>query len=86
MANGRALMRERIFRDRTNPLETHDDKSMHKIINVVARWPGSTHDARILENSEVGRMFERQSSGYSRRRFQVSSKTLVDDAVPISQE
>ena len=30
-----------------------------KIINVVARWPGSTHDARILENSEVGRMFER---------------------------
>ena len=31
----------------------------YKIINVVARWPGSTHDSRILENSEVGRMFER---------------------------
>ncbi len=30
VANGRALMRERVFRDRSNPLETHDDKAMHK--------------------------------------------------------
>jgi hypothetical protein len=29
-----------------------------KIMNVVARWPGSTHDSRILENSAIGDMFE----------------------------
>lgn len=30
----------------------------YKIINVVARWPGSTHDSRILSNSRVGQLFE----------------------------
>ena len=24
-----------------------------KITNIVARWPGSTHDSRILENSQL---------------------------------
>ena len=28
------------------------------ITNVVARWPGSTHDSRILRNSLIGRHFE----------------------------
>ncbi|PIK50175.1 putative nuclease HARBI1 [Apostichopus japonicus] len=30
----------------------------YKIINVVARWPGSTHDSRILSESLVGIQFE----------------------------
>ncbi|PIK59055.1 putative nuclease HARBI1 [Apostichopus japonicus] len=30
----------------------------YKIINVVARWPDSTHDSRILSESLVGRQFE----------------------------
>ncbi|XP_063952168.1 putative nuclease HARBI1 [Lytechinus pictus] len=28
-----------------------------RIINVVARWPGSTHDSRILQNSVVGQNY-----------------------------
>ncbi len=27
-------------------------------INLVANWPGSTHDSRILSESDVGQMFE----------------------------
>ena len=30
----------------------------YKITNVVARWPGSTHDSRIWENSRVAAMME----------------------------
>ena len=33
------------------------DASFH-IINVVARWPGSTHDSRILQSSRIGQLFE----------------------------
>ena len=29
-----------------------------RITNVVARWPGSTHDSRILQASRVGQLFE----------------------------
>ncbi|XP_071804951.1 putative nuclease HARBI1 [Asterias amurensis] len=29
------------------------------ITNVVARWPGSTHDSRILQESRIGQLFER---------------------------
>ena len=29
--------------------------AQYKIINVVARWPGSTHDSRILRESQIGR-------------------------------
>lgn len=39
----------------------------HKLLirNIVARWPGSTHDARILDNSLNGtRLGERQVGGY----------------------
>lgn len=30
----------------------------YKITNVVARWPGSTHDSRILQASLLGQQFE----------------------------
>ncbi|XP_071500727.1 putative nuclease HARBI1 [Diadema antillarum] len=30
----------------------------YKIIDLVARWPGSSHDSRILQNSVLGRCFE----------------------------
>ena len=30
----------------------------YKIANVSARWPGSTHDSRILENSRLGQLFQ----------------------------
>ncbi len=32
--------------------------SKYRITNVVARWPGATHDSRILLNSQVGERFE----------------------------
>ena len=32
----------------------------YRIINVVARWPGSTHDSRILRESQVGLQFSNQ--------------------------
>ncbi len=32
--------------------------SRYRITNVVARWPGSTHDARILANSLIGQHFD----------------------------
>ncbi|XP_041469638.1 putative nuclease HARBI1 [Lytechinus variegatus] len=31
--------------------------TQYKITNVVARWPGSTHDSRILRNSAIGQRF-----------------------------
>ena len=47
------------------------------ITNVVAKWPGSTHDSRILQNSGVGQMYERGQlqglligdSGYPQRNW-----------------
>lgn len=30
----------------------------YRILNVVARWPGSTHDSRILQNSLLGMQYE----------------------------
>ncbi|XP_071843463.1 putative nuclease HARBI1 [Apostichopus japonicus] len=32
--------------------------SRYKITNVVARWPGSAHDSRILQHSNIGQEFE----------------------------
>ncbi|XP_072163239.1 putative nuclease HARBI1 [Diadema setosum] len=32
----------------------------YMITNVVARWPGSTHDCRILKRSAIGQRFERR--------------------------
>ena len=32
--------------------------SKYKITNVVARWPGTTQNSRILLNSQVGERFE----------------------------
>ncbi|XP_064625925.1 putative nuclease HARBI1 [Lineus longissimus] len=48
-----------------------------KFINIVARWPGSTHDSRILDNSMVCARFENDEfnglllgdSGYPCRSF-----------------
>ncbi len=52
-----------------------NDENM--ITNVVANWPGSTHDSRILRESEIGRQFARQEhrgvligdSGYSSKNW-----------------
>ncbi|XP_072019678.1 LOW QUALITY PROTEIN: putative nuclease HARBI1 [Amphiura filiformis] len=33
----------------------------YHIINVVARWPGSTHDSRIIQNSDIGQAYQRGS-------------------------
>lgn len=30
----------------------------YHILNVVARWPGSTHDSRILRMSRLGQAYE----------------------------
>lgn len=35
-----------------------------KFQNIVARWPGSTHDARIFENSSLKNKLEQITSGY----------------------
>lgn len=48
-----------------------------RILDVVANWPGSTHDSRILRESTIGREFERGvhtglllgDSGYPCRRW-----------------
>ncbi|XP_022101697.1 putative nuclease HARBI1 [Acanthaster planci] len=40
-----------------------------KMTNVVARWPGSTHDSAILHGSRPGEMFE---TGRSHRRVRVT--------------
>ena len=32
----------------------------YEIYNLVARWSGSTHDSRILDNSNIGMRFENQ--------------------------
>ena len=29
-----------------------------RFLNVVARWPGSSHDSTILHNSEIEKEFE----------------------------
>lgn len=29
----------------------------YRILNAVARWPGSTHDSRILQESRLGHAF-----------------------------
>lgn len=34
-----------------------------RILNVVARWPGSTHDTVVFANSEVRQRFERGEFG-----------------------
>ncbi|XP_064464165.1 putative nuclease HARBI1 [Ornithodoros turicata] len=98
-----SLSRQRVYRDRENPLEYLEDelagfprvvgavdgthvriqapsehegsyvnrKNYHsinvqlivatdcRILDVVANWPGSTHDSRILRDSNIGREFER---------------------------
>ena len=30
----------------------------YRILNVVARWPGSTHDSRILHESRLGHAYQ----------------------------
>ena len=32
--------------------------SNYRITNVVAKWPGSAHDSRILSHSNIGREYE----------------------------
>ena len=34
-----------------------DDKG--QLTNIVARWPGSTHDSKVFDNSHLGAMLER---------------------------
>lgn len=51
--------------------------SNNKITDIVARWPGSTHDARILSNSRICALLENRDygshllgdQGYPCRRF-----------------
>lgn len=31
-----------------------------KITNIVTRWPGGTHDARIFDNCEIEKKFDRK--------------------------
>ena len=43
-----------------------------KINNIVCKWPGSTHDARIFDNSRLGTKFEDGEINekiYSHRHF-----------------
>lgn len=50
------------------------------IRNIVARWPGSTHDSRIFDNSEIAARFERNEiagiligdSGYPLRQYLIT--------------
>ena len=44
--------------------------------NVVARWPGSTHDSRIFENSKIGQKFE---------RHEINGLLLGDNGYPSKQ-
>ena len=37
ICNARALQRERVFRDRTNPLDNYSDKKMHKYYRFTRR-------------------------------------------------
>ncbi|XP_071834205.1 putative nuclease HARBI1 [Apostichopus japonicus] len=48
--------------------------SRYKITNVVARWPGSAHDSRILQHSSIGahtrtRVFIEQVNGQLKMKF-----------------
>jgi hypothetical protein len=45
-----------------------------KIRNIVARWPGASHDAHIFRNSKVFRSFETGTFGYN------GSAVLVGDS------
>ena len=52
----------------------------YKITNVVPRWPGSTHDSRILETSQISRMYERGDlEGVLLGDGGYPKKKLVDD-------
>ena len=47
-----------------------------KILNIVARWPGSVHDARIFDNSRLCAQFERGD---------ISGMLLGDSGYPCRQ-
>ncbi|XP_031358403.1 putative nuclease HARBI1 [Photinus pyralis] len=63
-----------------------------KIMNVVARWPGSSHDSTIFSNSRVRVNFEQNiyenclllgDSGYPNRRYLMTP--LLNPATPAQQ-
>jgi hypothetical protein len=54
-----------------------------RILNVVARWPGSTHDNRILENSRIyQRLMDGQLQGIILADGGYGSKRLVCTSFP----
>ena len=57
----------------------------YRILNVVARWPGSAHDSGILQNSAIHDMFEQRllpgvllgDSGYPQKNWLMTPYRIV---------
>lgn len=91
-----------VFRNRKNffsiNVQTICDANL-KIQDIVARWPGSSHDSTIFNNSEIRRKLEIgemrdcvlvADSGYAQRNYVMtlvgSPNTVIDPASGIYEE
>ncbi|XP_050065266.1 putative nuclease HARBI1 [Aphis gossypii] len=91
-----------VFRNRKNffsiNVQTICDANL-KIQDIVARWPGSSHDSTIFNNSEIRRKLEIgkmrdcvlvAESGYAQRNYVMtlvgSPNTVIDSASGIYEE